>query len=101
MTTPYIPFTRLSATTISVSTTPTPLASRAVLDGQARGRCALEIVNTSNAPVYIGSTDVDKTHGLIIPAGQSRYLPVTSGAKSSLYISAETASTVTLAEYFA
>lgn len=101
MTTPYIPFSRLTATTLSVSQEAIPLASDAVLDGRTRGRCAIEVVNTSSAPVYLGDSAVDSTHGLIVRAGESRYLPITSGARSTLFICADEAVSITLAEYFA
>lgn len=101
MTTPYIPFSRLTATTLAVSEVAVPLASREVLDGLSRGRCALEVVNTSSATVYIGDANVDSTHGLPLAAGERRYLPVTADARGALYISASDAGTITLAEYFA
>lgn len=97
---PHIPFTRLIASPLAISTTPTLLASRAVLDGQARGRCGIEIINTTSAPLYIGDSTVDATHGLIIPAGTSRYLPITRTAQNHLHITSDTATTITLVEYF-
>lgn len=100
MTTPHIPFTRLTAVPLSVSTVPVALASREVLDGLIRGRCALEVVNTSSVTVYIGDSSVDSTHGLPIKAGERCYLPVTLGARGTLFISADEQATVTLAEYF-
>lgn len=101
MTTPYIPFTRLTATPLAVSAGAVPLASGAVLDGRSRGRCAIEVVNTSSTTVYIGDANVDSTHGLPINAGECRYLPITADARGALYICAGASGNITLAEYFA
>ena len=98
---PNFTFTRLVAHTLPVSDAPRPLASEAVLDGHARGRCAVEIVNTSSAPVYVGDDAVSKTNGLPINAGEKRFFPVTLGSVRALYIAAESDASVTIAEYFA
>lgn len=98
---PHIPFTRLTATTLDVSTTPRPAASQSVIDGLSRGRCGIEVVNTSSATVYIGASDVSAQTGLPIEAGEKRYFPVTLGARQALYIAADAAASVVLAEYFA
>ena len=98
---PTFTFTRLVAHTLPVSDAPRPLASEAVLDGHARGRCAVEIVNTSSAPVYVGDDTVSKTNGLPINAGEKRFFPVTLGSVRALYIAAESDASVTIAEYFA
>ena len=97
---PHTPFPRLTATTLTLSGAPQPLASAAVLDGLARGRCALEIVNNTTATVYLGDSTVTASTGLPVKAGESRYLPVTRSAAKTLYITGENG-TVTLAEYFA
>ena len=97
---PTFTFTRLVAHTLSVSSAPRLMASDSVLDGTARGRCAVEIVNTSSVPVYIGDETVSKANGLPIPAGERRFFPVTLGSKSALYIAAENDASVTIAEYF-
>lgn len=98
---PFTPFTRLVVTTLDVSAEPRPLASPAVIDGLARGRNGIEIVNTSSAPVYLGADDVSAENGLPLAAGESRYFPVTRSSAKSLYIASEDDAAVTLAEYFA
>ena len=98
---PTFTFTRLVAHTLPVSAEPRLLASDAVLDGTSRGRCAIELINTSSAPVYVGSDDVSAERGLPIAAGEKRFFPVTLGSKSALYIAADSDSAVTIAEYFA
>lgn len=98
---PNFTFTRLVAQTFPISPEPRLLASDGVLDGTVRGRCAVEVINTSSAPVYIGADDVSADHGLPINAGERRFFPVTLGSIRALYIAADSDSTVTIAEYFA
>lgn len=98
---PNFTFTRLVAHTFPVSAEPRLLASDAVLDGTARGRCAIEVINTSSAPVYIGANDAGADSGLPIAAGEKRFFPVTLGAARALYIAAGSDASVTIAEYFA
>lgn len=97
---PHTPFTRLAVTSLTLSGAPQPLASAAVLDGLARGRNGIEIVNTTSGTVYLGDSTVTEGSGLPIGAGESRYLPVTRSAVRALYITG-TSGTITLAEYFA
>ena len=98
---PFTPFTRLAVTTLDVSTTPRLVASSAVIDGLARGRNGIEIVNTSSATVYLGDDSVRADSGLPLGAGESRYFPVTRSSAKALCIASDSDAAVTLAEYFA
>lgn len=78
----------------------TPAGSSGFLSGMRGGRHTLEIVNMGSEPVYFGGKGVTDKTGIPIAAGQSKIIPVHSGAEG-LYLYAVAATTVILAEYTA
>lgn len=78
----------------------TQAGSSGFLSGMRGGRHTLEIVNTGSEPVYFGGKDVTEKTGVPIAAGQSKIIPVHSGA-DGLYLYSVAAATVIIAEYTA
>lgn len=62
-------------------------------------RTTIEIVNNGGSIVYLGGNDVSETKGVPIKVGESKMLPVNSGAALMLYLFAPTSTTVVVAEY--
>lgn len=89
----------IHTTSLPVSTTAVKACSANILKLERSGRHTVEICNTSAKPVYLGDKNVTISTGLPIAAGASKLIPVNNAAADNLYLIAETAVTVILAEY--
>lgn len=78
----------------------TPAGSSSFMSGLRGGRHTLEIVNTGSEPVYFGGKGVMDKTGVPIAAGESKIIPVHSGA-DGLYLYSVAATVVIIAEYTA
>ena len=90
------PVKDILACTVDGTSAATLLASVDVASGLRSGRHAVEVINSGDAPVYVGGSDeVTAQNGMPVAAGESKLLPVYPNTK--LYV---TGGSVTLVEYF-
>lgn len=89
----------MRTSSLTVSSTPQPIASIKVIEHSLCGRHTVEIANTGTADVYIGGSDVTTNTGIPIKAGTSKIIPVSHYSSiDNLYIVGS--GKVVIGEYF-
>lgn len=93
-------FNQIKTGKLTLSGTAQKLALKSTLENSRMdgGRSAVEIVNTSANPAYVGDSTVSTTTGLPIAAGTSRVFPVQFGSADKIYVVGS--GDVIIAEYF-